>query len=263
MRKILIIGIGAGDPEHMTLQAIAAMRKANVVFMPDKGEAKVALRDARVQICERFLDPTGYRIDRIIMPVRADAARDYEGVVADWHRAITMLYADAVRRMGEDETAAILVWGDPALYDSTLRIVETMRADGLAFEHDVIPGISSVQALAAKHRIALNRIGQPIMITTGRRLAAGFPPDADTVVVMLDGEQSFAHLDDPDLEIFWGAYLGTVLEMLVAGRLADVKDEIAAKREAGRRDNGWIMDIYLLRRPSSILTVSPRLAGSV
>ncbi len=143
----------------------------------------------------------------------------------------------------------MLVWGDPAIYDSTLRIIELMRTGGRALEFEVIPGISSVQVLAAKHRIALNRIGESVLLTTGRKLAEGFPDDAGSVVVLLDGVQAFADLADPDLEIFWGAYLGTEHEILRAGKLAEVKDEIAAVRKQARQQHGWIMDVYLLRRP--------------
>lgn len=35
----------------------------------------------------------------------------------------------------------------------------------------VIPGISSVQALAARHQVPLNRIGEPLTVLPGRRLA--------------------------------------------------------------------------------------------
>ena len=140
------------------------------------------------------------------------------------------------------------MWGDPAIYDSTLRIIERMRVSGLALDFEVIPGISSVQVLAARHRIALNRIGESVLLTTGRKLAEGFPDDAGSVVVLLDGVQAFAMLDDPDVEIFWGAYLGTEHEILRAGRLAEVKDEIASVRRQARERHGWIMDIYLLRK---------------
>ena len=140
------------------------------------------------------------------------------------------------------------MWGDPAIYDSSLRIIERVRANGRALEVEVIPGISSVQVLAAKHRIALNQIGEAVVLTTGRRLAEGFPDQFGSVVVLLDGVQAFAHLAEPDLEIFWGAYLGTEHEILRAGKLADVKDEIEAVRKEARQRHGWIMDIYLLRK---------------
>jgi precorrin-6A synthase len=113
----------------------------------------------------------------------------------------------------------------------------------------VIPGISSVQALAAQHQISLTRTGRPLHVTTGRRLAAeGFPPNSGDVVVMLDAGTAFATAADGDDEIYWGAYVGTPDEILIAGRVADVAGRIAAERAAARERHGWIMDSYLLRR---------------
>ncbi len=92
------------------------------------------------------------------------------------------------RELGEDQCGAFLVWGDPSLYDSTLRIVAqiTSRAR-IAFEYEVIPGITSIQALAARHRIPLNGIGESVLITTGRKLSAGLSESIEKIVVMLDG----------------------------------------------------------------------------
>lgn len=248
MRKLLIIGIGAGDPDHMTVQAITALNRADVVFLPDKGEEKAALRHLREQICARFIEKP-YRTVTVETPQRAPAGSDYRGVVDDWHARIARNYERLFRdELGEGQHGALLVWGDPALYDSTLRIVERVRDNGLALDWDIIPGISSVQVLAARHRIALNRIGEPVMITTGRKLAGGFPAGQDSVVVMLDGEQTFARIAPEDLEIYWGAYLGSPDEILIAGRLADVAGEIERVRAQAREKHGWIMDIYLLRR---------------
>jgi precorrin-6A synthase len=248
MRKLFVIGIGVGDPEHMTMQAIRALNQVDVFFIPDKGSEKSALRDLRLSICERFIENAGYRTVGIDVPQR-DASGDYLAGVDDWHGRLAELYGDRFEReLGDNDVGAVLVWGDPAIYDSTLRIIERLRANGLALEFEVIPGISSVQVLAAKHRIALNRIGEGVLLTTGRKLADGFPSEAGSVVVLLDGVQAFAGLADQDLEIFWGAYLGTGHEILRSGRLAEVKDEIVALRKAARERHGWIMDTYLLRR---------------
>jgi precorrin-6A synthase len=65
---------------------------------------------------------------------------------------------------------------------------------------------------------------------------------------MLDGHQAFADLPDTDLDIFWGAYLGTTDEILAFGALQEVKDEIRKRRAEARERKGWIMDTYLLRR---------------
>ncbi len=111
----------------------------------------------------------------------------------------------------------------------------------------MVPGITSVQALTAAHRILLNRIGADVAITTGRNLADGVLP-ADSTVVMLDGDPAFDHLD-PELTIYWGAYLGSPDEILLAGRLGTVGPEIRRLRAEARARHGWIMDTYLLRKP--------------
>jgi precorrin-6A synthase len=249
MRNILIIGIGAGNPEHMTVEAIAALNRADVLFIPDKGEEKAGLRHLREAICARFIHKSDYRTVPVAIPRRAEAGNDYEGAVDDWHARIAARYRSLFEaHLAEGQTGALLVWGDPALYDSTLRIMERVAASGLALDWQVYPGISSVQVLAARHRIPLNGIGTPVLLTTGRRLGQGFPADQDSVVVMLDGEQAFARIDPAGLEIFWGAYLGMPDEILLAGPLAAMAPRIAEVRAEARSRHGWIMDTYLLRR---------------
>jgi precorrin-6A synthase len=249
MRKIFVIGIGVGDPDHMTIQAIKALNQVDVFFIPDKGAEKAALRDLRTAICERFIEHADYRTIDVDIPQRA-AAGDYLAGVDEWHGRLADIYGRLFEReLAENEIGAVLVWGDPALYDSTLRIIERVRARGLALQIEVIPGISSVQVLAAKHRIALNQVGESVLLTTGRKLAGGFA--SGSVVVLLDGAQAFASLAELDLDIFWGAYLGTNHEILIAGKLAEVKDEIEAVRRRARQQHGWIMDTYLLRKSDS------------
>jgi precorrin-6A synthase len=151
--------------------------------------------------------------------------------------------------LGEDECGAFLVWGDPSLYDSTLRIIDRIIARGtVAFDYEVIPGISAIQALAARHRIELNRIGRSIHITTGRKLAEGLPDTVDDVVVMLDGDCSFKNIDGSDIDIYWGAYLGTQDEILVSGNLRERMQDIEQMRAEAKARKGWVMDTYLLRK---------------
>jgi len=249
MRKILIIGVGVGNPDYMTIQAINALNQADVLFIPDKGAEKAALRELRKEICDRFIKDPKYRTVDFQIPPREIPGAGYRAGVEDWHAKLAADYERFfMAELAEGECGAFLVWGDPTLYDSTLRIVEAIRAKGFALEYDVIPGITAVQALAAQHRIALNRIGEPVLITTGRRIAEGLSDEASSVVVMLDGEQAFSRLAADDLDIYWGAYLGTKDEILVAGKLSDVSAEIETIRRDARERMGWIMDTYLLRR---------------
>jgi precorrin-6A synthase len=251
MRKVLVIGIGAGDPDHLTVQAITALNRVDVFFVIDKGADTQDLTRLRREICERFVERPGYRIVEVPDPRRDRAAAAYRPAVEAWRRRRAELWERMLRdQLGDDGCGGFLVWGDPSLYDSTLDVLERILAEGsLQFDYEVVPGISSVQALAASHRVALNRVGGPVHITTGRRLADGFPDHSDDVVVMLDAACAFEGLADQDLEIYWGAYLGTDDELLVSGKLAEVAAEIKATRRAARERKGWIMDTYLLRRP--------------
>lgn len=245
MRTILVVGIGAGNPDHITIAAIKALNQADVLFFSDKGQDKAGLAAVRRAIIDAHVSG-GKREVTFTPPPRDRRPADYGAEVDAWHAALAAAHADMFRsHLRADETGAILVWGDPGLYDSTIRILDRILAsDPLAFTYRVVPGLTSIQALTAAHAVPFNRIGEPVTVTTGRRLAElGLSGDA---VVMLDGEQAFAALPD-DVEIFWGAYLGTGDEILIAGRLGDVRGTILATRADARARHGWIMDIYLLR----------------
>jgi precorrin-6A synthase len=191
-----------------------------------------------------------YRTIEAADPPRDRNSTSYEEAVGSWHDQRTALYEQLIEKeLRDEECGAFLVWGDPSLYDSTLRIIERIIARGtVTFEYEVIPGISSIQALAAKHRITLNRIGRSIHITTGRKVAEGLPNNVDDVVVMLDADCAFKNISEAAMDIYWGAYLGTEDEILVYGKLRELTAEIERMRTEAKVRKGWIMDTYLLRR---------------
>lgn len=252
MRTIYVIGVGPGDPEQLTVQAINAMNQVDVFFVLDKGSVKADLVDLREEILRRYVDRPGYRVVHGRDPERDRTSDAYGAAVQDWRRRRADVYEQLLsEELADGLVGAFLVWGDPVLYDSTIGIIEDLqRRDTIEFEWQVIPGISSISALAARHRVVLNQVGGGVQITTGRRLRAGLPDGVDDVVVMLDAQGEFAALTDQDLEIYWGAYVGTPDELLVAGPLSQVADEILALRSQARERKGWIMDSYLLRRPA-------------
>ena len=132
------------------------------------------------------------------------------------------------------------------MYDSTIRIVRELDDD-----YSVIAGISAPQLLAAQHRIVLHEVGQPVLITTERRLRAAIAAGAENVVVMLTSGYDLH--EDPDLaqwQVWWGANLGTPSQRLAAGTVAELSDLPQALREEARAEVGWVMDLFLIRKPS-------------
>jgi precorrin-6A synthase len=250
MRTVYVIGIGAGNPEFVTVQAIKALNQVDVFFLMDKGEAKQDLVLLRKEICERYIEDHSYRIVETVDPVRDPDIADYKTRVEAWHQQRSLIYEELIGgELEENQCGAFLVWGDPSLYDSTLRIIDTVKARRqIRFNLLVIPGITSIQALAASHRISLNGLGESVTITTGRQLSLGLTSVEDTAVVMLDGQCSFKAMIGTDLNIYWGAYLGMENEVLLSGSLDELADEIEAIRAQHRSRNGWIMDTYLLTK---------------
>ncbi|NKI98747.1 precorrin-6A synthase (deacetylating) [Novosphingobium sp. SG707] len=244
MIELTLIGIGTGNPDHITMQAARAMNAADLILIPRKGEAKSDLVDLRRDICAQVVNAP-VRIVEFDMPVR-DAGGDYARGVHEWHDAIAAVWREQIAlHLSEGGGLALLVWGDPSLYDSTLRIAE--RLTGVTVR--VVAGITSIQALTAAHAIPLNPLAGSVTITTGRLLRAhGWPEGADTVVVMLDGGCAFETLDPAGIAIWWGAYLGMEHQALEAGLLVHAAPVIAARRAELRARHGWIMDVYLMRK---------------
>ena len=250
MKKILIIGIGAGDPEYVTIQAVNALNQVDVFFILDKGVDKEKLVEFRRELCRRYITGRNYRFVDAESPEWERRSVDYRATIAELNHDKQTLFERLIGEGMEDgECGAFLVWGDPTLYDSTIRIIEAIAGSGVhAIDYEVIPGISAAQALAAKHKTTLNRIDEAVEITTGRRIAEGLPDNVDSIVVMLDVKDGFKRYVDQDIDIFWGAYIGTPDEILIAGKLKDVVDDIERARAEARRAHGWIMDTYLMRR---------------
>jgi len=242
MIALQLIGIGTGNPAHLTGEAIAALNGADLILVPRKENAR-DLADLRETICAAVLTRP-VPIAGFDMPVRAGG--DYVQAVHAWHDAIADAWRGAIAaHLPDGGKVALLVWGDPSLYDSTLRIAArlpevTVRA---------VPGITSIQALTAAHAIPLNPLAGAVTITTGRLLRRhGWPPGADTLVVMLDGGCAFETLDPGGITIWWGAYLGMPQQALDHGPLAEAGPRIVAIRADLRARHGWIMDVYLLRK---------------
>ncbi|CAJ1502383.1 precorrin-6A synthase (deacetylating) [[Mycobacterium] kokjensenii] len=244
--KVWILGVGMG-PQHVTAEVAEALRGVDYVVAPEKSsdDGLLALRHAILAAHAPTVPVVAVADPRRDRSPQLSTA-EYERAVADWHAARARRYADVLAERGG--TAAFLVWGDPSLYDSTIRIVQQVKDLGVQLDYEVLPGISAPQLLAARHGIVLHPVGRPVHITTGRRLADAVADGQDNIVALLNrdlGDVSAL----ADWTIWWGANLGATGERLVAGRVGAVLDQIIAARDATQDEAGWVMDIFLVRKP--------------
>jgi precorrin-6A synthase len=249
-RELVLVGIGAGDPDWVTVEATRAIEALDVLFVVVKERGLDDLVQARRAVIERYRTRALRTVELTDPPRPWRSAPDYPAAVRRWRaQRVEQWTAALAAELADGQTGGFLVWGDPSLYESTVAVVdEVAAAASPPLQVWVIPGVSSLHALTARHRIPLNRQGRAVQITPARLLATGLPEGVDDVVVMLDAEQTFARIDPAGIDIYWGAYLGTPDELLVSGPLAAVRERILRLRAEALARKGWVFDTYLLRR---------------
>ena len=247
-RRVSVVGIGSGGLDQVTVEVVRTLRATDYALAARKRPGD-PLFTRRIELLGRHAP--GLELVGVTDPERDRSSSStsthsgYREVVLDWHEARALAWEQVlVERPGN---VAIPVWGDPAFYDSTLRILDRIVERGrLDLDVQVLPGISALQVLAARHGLVLHEIGGTITVTTGRRLREVVDAGADNVVVMLNSDLP---LDDlVDWHIWWGANLGDTGEALVEGRVGDVLAALREERARLRTEHGWVMDVYLLRR---------------
>jgi len=258
MRTVHVVGIGAGDPRQLTLQAVQTLESVDVVLLLNKRGRADELTDLRADIAARFAPRARVvRRDDAYRPRGTTEEARYLATTEAWRDERVLLYEELITaEVPEGGSVALLAWGDPGIYDGTVDAVARIVERGvLALDWTVVPGVGAPAALTAAHRKTMTRTGRPVVVTPARQVIAGTPTDDADLVVMLDGNAHHATADLPDdAEVFWGAYLGTPDETLIAGRLGEVRQRILATRADLRERKGWIMDTYLVRLPDGPVT---------
>ncbi len=177
--KIYGVGVGPGDPELMTLKAIRLIRDADVIAVPgkDPGNAvayKIAA-GAVPEIAEKEL--LG-----IPMPMVKDRA-----LIDEAHRKGAALLGSV---LDQGKTVVYLTLGDPTLYCTFTYLQHYLEADGYTVE--LIPGISSVMASAARLGIPLTEWDEPLHVLPASHKTGDALDGPGTYVLM----KSAAHMND-------------------------------------------------------------------
>jgi precorrin-6A synthase len=236
--RIAVVGVGMG-PQHVTPEAAEALRASDYVVAAEKGPD-----DPLLEVRRAVAAAHGLPVVALPDPRRDRTPPDYADEVRNWHAARVGAWSEAIT--ARDGDPAFLVWGDPSLYDSTIRVVDDVAA-GLGAEVLVVPGISAPSLLAARFGIVLHEVGDSVHVTTARRLAEAVAAGQRNIVVMLTARLDLAGLEE--WTIWWGANLGMPSEVLVHGRVGDVLTDVEAARRQVKERAGWVMDVYLLRAP--------------
>ena len=242
VKKVYLIGMGPGNLKYLTLEAVDLIKRLPLFLIPLKSSKKTYLTEKRKEILYKIRKDQNFKIVEIPFPERKRSFQ-YKEAVISWRRKKAEILIKVLQKESTEE-AGFIVWGDPSIYDGHIEIFKDVQKQ-IPIEFEIIPGISAFQILSAKHKIPLTKIAGSLLFTTPRRLKK-FSEIKENTVVFLDNYESYRKFNQKDLKIYWGAYLGTEKEVLLSGKLSEVKEKLIELRRKLRKENGWIMEIYFL-----------------
>ncbi|MFN3504682.1 MAG: precorrin-6A synthase (deacetylating) [Caldimicrobium sp.] len=246
VKKLYLIGIGPGDYKYLTEEAKELIEKLSLFFIPEKGGTKEELISLRLELLKKIKgDPKNYKVIYLPFPER-ERGINYKEKVKEWRREKAKILKNFLLET-EGKEAGFLVWGDPALYDGHIEIMKEIEKE-IPLEWEVVPGLSSFQVLTAKSKLSLTEIATQVTFHTPRTLRK-LEKITNPVVVFLDNYETFKKfkVTDDDLQMYWGAYVGTPYEIIKKGSLKEIADEIIVLRKELKSKKGYIMEVYILK----------------
>ncbi len=176
--KLHCVGCGPGDPELVTVRAMNVIKEAEVVFAPTSKEGRPSIA---LSVVERYIDNSARKVS-LVFPM----VKDKESLKDYWKRNAEEI-ANAVR---SGKKVVYLTVGDPALYSTWIYIHRELKNNHKDIEVEIVPGIASMFAIAAKAQLSIAEGDETIAVVPAcydldrvRKAASA----CDTVIFLKDG----------------------------------------------------------------------------
>ena len=96
MNNINLIGVGTGNLEHLTIEAINILNESDLILVPKKSEDTKDLINLRYEICSKFLKKENKNLVEFKVPER-NKEKIYSESVNDWHEKLAMSWDKAIK----------------------------------------------------------------------------------------------------------------------------------------------------------------------
>lgn len=178
--KLYVIGVGPGDPELLTLKAARILREVNVICVPKGREEGSSLA---LSIVKKALDVREKDIIEAHFPMKKTTAAEHGNELqSKWQNTVETV----LNRLNQGQDMAFITLGDPSIYSTFFYLYDRLIELSPDLSIEIIPGVSSINASAAKAHISLGLADDKIAILPAtyiddiRNILENF----DTVVLM-------------------------------------------------------------------------------
>jgi precorrin-2/cobalt-factor-2 C20-methyltransferase len=150
--KLYVIGIGPGDPELMTLKAARILKDVSCIFVPKGREEGSSLA---LSIVQAAISLANKEIVEAYFPMRKTVSSPGFGVQSPevrqeldtkWNETVEAV----LDRLDRGIDAAFITIGDPGIYSTFYYLYDKLLERQPAIAIEIVPGISSINAAAAR-----------------------------------------------------------------------------------------------------------------
>ena len=151
--KLYCVGIGPGDPELLTLKAVRLLNECDVIAMPKGDTDTMTAKDIIRQVVDIDQKEQLY----IYMPMTKDKEM-MDKAHEEAKNAVTEL-------LNAGKNVVFITLGCPTVYATCIYVHKLVLAAG--YESELVAGVTSFCAVAAKLNVSLCERSEPLIILPG------------------------------------------------------------------------------------------------
>lgn len=149
--KLIGLGVGPGDPELLTLKALRIVKESDVIAVP----GNIVKESVAYQIVKEVYPELD---EKTLLPVRMPMTKDPQILEQNHKKA-----ADDVEGwLEKGVNVAFLTLGDPTVYSTYMYVHKRIMQRG--YETEIVSGITSFCAVAAKMNMSLAEMAEPLHV---------------------------------------------------------------------------------------------------
>jgi precorrin-2/cobalt-factor-2 C20-methyltransferase len=176
--RLSVIGIGPGDPELLTLKAVRVIKESSVLCVPKGREEGSSLA---LSIVEKAVDLDGKEIIEAHFPMRKTMGQGADHTDLSLDDKWNQIAETILTQLKKGKDVAFLTLGDPTIYSTFFYLYDKLLELRPDLSIQIIPGVSSINASAARANISLGLGNERIAI-----LPANYLDNLKTTLEMFD-----------------------------------------------------------------------------